>query len=146
MQVEVKIDSSRKETSVVIITPSMTEEVNAIVKMLSDHGPKIITGYKEEKLEILEPDNIIRLYASSGRVFAVTHKGEYTLRLRLYELEERLDPNQFVRISNSEIINLKKVKHFDLNFTGTICAKLSDGTASYVSRRYVPKIKQILMC
>lgn len=146
MQVEVKIDSSRKETSVVIITPSMSEEVNAIVKMLSDHGPKMITGYKEEKLEILEPDNIIRLYASSGKVFAVTCKGEYTLRLRLYELEERLDPNQFVRISNSEIINLKKVKHFDMNFTGTICAKLSDGTASYVSRRYVPKIKQILMC
>ena len=145
MQVEIKIDDSCKETSVVIITPSMTEEISAIVKMLSDHTPKIITGYKDEKLEILESGNIIRLYASSGKVFAVTPKGEYTLRLRLYELEERLDPNQFVRISNSEIINLKKVKHFDLNFTGTICARLSDGTASYVSRRYVPKIKQILM-
>ncbi|MDE6566609.1 MAG: LytTR family transcriptional regulator [Lachnospiraceae bacterium] len=146
MQVEVKIDSSCEDTSVVIITPSMTEEVSAIVKMLSDHSPKIITGHKDEKLEILEQKDLIRIYASSGKVFAVTPKGEYTLRLRLYELEERLDPNHFVRISNSEIINLKKVKHFDLNFTGTICAKLTDGTASFVSRRYVPKIKQLLMC
>ncbi|MDE6851159.1 MAG: LytTR family transcriptional regulator [Lachnospiraceae bacterium] len=146
MQVEVKIDSSCTETSVIIITPAMTEDVHSIVKMLSDHSPRIMTGYKDEKLEILEPDNLIRIYASSGKVFAVTPKGEYTLRLRLYELEERLDPYQFVRISNSEIINLKKVKHFDLNFTGTICARLSDGTASYVSRRYVPKIKEILMC
>lgn len=146
MQVEVKIDSSCEETSVVIITPSMTEEVNTIVKMLSDQSPKIITGHKDEKLEILEQKDLIRIYASSGKVFAVTPKGEYTLRLRLYELEERLDPNQFVRISNSEIINLKKVKHFDLNFTGTICARLTDGTASFVSRRYVPKIKQLLMC
>lgn len=146
MQVEVKIDSSCKETSIVIITPSMTEEVSTIVKMLSDQSPKIITGHKDEKLEILEQKDLIRIYASSGKVFAVTPKGEYTLRLRLYELEERLDPNLFVRISNSEIINLKKVKHFDLNFTGTICARLTDGSASFVSRRYVPKIKQLLMC
>lgn len=146
MQVEVKIDSSCEDTSIVIITPSMTEEVSTIVKMLSDHSPKIITGHKDEKLEILEQKDLIRIYASSGKVFAVTSKGEYTLRLRLYELEDRLDPNHFVRISNSEIINLKKVKHFDLNFTGTICARLTDGTASFVSRRYVPKIKQLLMC
>ena len=87
---------------------------------------------------------MIRVYASSGKVFAVTDKGEYTVRFRLYEIEERLNPNQFVRISNSEIINLKKVNNFDLNFTGTICVELTNGTATYVSRRYVSKIKKIL--
>ena len=78
------------------------------------------------------------------KVFAVTGSGEYILRLRLYELEQRLDKNIFVRISNSEIINLKKVQSFDLSFTGTICVKLSNGTMSYVSRRYVSRIKKIL--
>ena len=63
---------------------------------------------------------------------------------RLYEIEERLNPHQFVRISNSEIINLKRVDNFDLSFTGTICVKLSNGTTTYVSRRYVAKIKKIL--
>ena len=86
MQVEVKIDSSCKETKAVIITSSITEEVDAIVKMLSDHSPKIITGHKDEKLEILDQSDLIRIYASSGKVFAVTPKGEYTLRLRLYAL------------------------------------------------------------
>ena len=79
-----------------------------------------------------------------GRVFAVTDKGEYVLRLRLYEAEGRLDSRRFVRISNSEIINLKKVSCFDLSFTGTICVKLSNHTMSYVSRRYVSKIKKML--
>lgn len=74
----------------------------------------------------------------------MTDKGEYVLRLRLYELEKRLSSCQFVRISNSEIINLKKVSHFDLSFTGTICVKLSNNTTTYVSRRYVSKVKKIL--
>lgn len=87
---------------------------------------------------------MIRIYASSGKIFAVTHKGEYTLRLRLYEIEERLPSHQFVRISNSEIINLKKVNSFDLSYTGTICVKLANGTVTYVSRRYVAKLKKIL--
>jgi len=66
------------------------------------------------------------------------------LRLRLYELEERLRPFSFVRISNSEIINLKRVRSFDLSLVGTICVTLSDGSKAYVSRRYVPKIKEVL--
>lgn len=41
-------------------------------------------------------------------------------------------------------INLKKVRNFDLSLSGTICVTLSDGTATYVSRRYVSKIKKIL--
>ena len=98
----------------------------------------------ESTVEVLEPEELIRIYAASGKVFAVTGKGEYTLRLQLYELEERLSPHQFVRISNSEIIHLKKVVNFDLSFAGTIYVKLSNGTVTYVSRRYVSKIKKIL--
>ncbi len=143
MQLEVKIDSACTEPKVVILTASMTEEVNRILSRLSDQAPQMITGSRDDRLEVIEQADLIRIYASAGKVFAVTHKGEYTLRLRLYEIEERL-PHQFVRISNSEIINLKKVSHFDLSLTGTICVKLADGTVTYVSRRYVSKLKKIL--
>ncbi len=144
MQVEVKIDSSCIEPKVIILTASMTEDVNIILNKLSDYAPQIISGSKDSKIEVIEQADLIRIYASAGKVFAVTHKGEYTLRLRLYELEERLPSHQFVRISNSEIINLKHVNNFDLSFTGTICVKLANGTVTYVSRRYVTKLKKIL--
>lgn len=144
MQIEIKIDSSCKEPKIIIMTDSMTDEVNDIIKKLSEASPQILSGIKDDKLEVLEQADLIRIYANSGKVFAVTDNGEYTLRLRLYELEERLDKNKFVRISNSEIINLKKIKNFDLSFTGTICVKFLNGTVTYVSRRYVAKIKQIL--
>lgn len=144
MQVEIKIDSSCTEPKVIILTDSVTEDVNNIVKKLSEDVPQVISGSKDEKIEVIEEAQLIRVYANAGKIFAVTKKGEYTLRLRLYEIEKRLNPYQFVRISNSEIINLKQVQHFDLSFTGTICVRLSNGTITYVSRRYVPKIKKIL--
>lgn len=144
MRVEVKIDNSCIEPKIIVLTASMTEEVSKIIQKLSDNNPQIITGSKNEKIEVLEQNELIRIYAANSRVFAVTNSGEYLLRLRLYEAEEQLDPNQFVRISNSEIINLKKVKSFDLSFAGTICVELSNGTTTFVSRRYVSKIKKIL--
>ncbi|MBQ7774401.1 MAG: LytTR family transcriptional regulator [Lachnospiraceae bacterium] len=144
MQIEVKIDSTCTEPKVIVQTDRMTEEVEAIIKKLTEAAPQILTGFQGDALEVLEPMDIIRIYANSGKVFAVTQNGEYTLKLRLYELEERLDKNVFVRISNSEIINLKKVKGFDLSFVGTICVKLANDTITYVSRRYVARIKQVL--
>ena len=144
MQVEIKIDDSYIEPKILILTAAMTEDVNLILNKLSENTPQVISGCKNEKIEVIEQEDLIRVYAGSGKVFAVTDKGEYTVRLRLYEIEERLNPNQFVRISNSEIINLKKVNNFDLSFTGTIRVELTNGTAAYVSRRYVSKIKKIL--
>ncbi len=144
MQVEIKIDSSYTDPKIIILTASMTEDVSRIVKTLSENTSQIISGYKDEKIEILDPGDLIRVYANSGKIIAVTNKGEYILRLRLYELEKQLPSNKFIRISNSEIINLKKVNNFDLSFTGTICVKLSNGTTTYVSRRYVAKLKKIL--
>ena len=144
MQVEIQIDTDCKEPKIIILTDKMTNEINALVQKISQAPPQILSGFRNNTLEVLEQTDIFRIYASSGKVIAANANGEYLLRLRLYELEERLDNNQFVRISNSEIINLKKVKNFDLSFTGTICVSFSDGTVTYVSRRYVAKIKQVL--
>lgn len=144
MQIEIKTDDSYIEPKIIILTASITEEINNIVQKLSVDNPRIITGSKNGKIEVLEQNDLIRIFSCNNKVFALTNNGEYLLRFRLYEMEEKLDPSQFVRISNSEIINLKKVKNFDLNFTGTICVKLINETVTYVSRRYVSKIKKIL--
>ena len=140
MQIEIKIDEKCKEPKIIVMTDKMTDEVNAIIKRLSDEQPQVIAGFRDDVVEVLEPSEIYRVFAESGKVFAETNHGEYALRLRLYDAEQRLDS----RISNSDIINLRKVKSFDLSFVGTICITLSNGTVTYVSRRSVAKIKQLL--
>jgi DNA-binding LytR/AlgR family response regulator len=144
VQIEIKIDKNCIEPKIVIMAQSMTEDVKRIVELLSAETPQLLAGFRNDQLEILDPAKVLRLYAQQGKVIAVTESGEYTLRQRLYELEEKLEKDGFIRISNSEIINLKKAKNFDLSLAGSICVRLSDGTITYVSRRYVSKIKQLL--
>ena len=126
MQVEIKIDEQCLEPKIVIVTREVTDEINEIVKSLSCDSHMRIVGFQESCAEILQQENIERVFASDGKVIAQTDTGEYVLRLRLYEAEQRLNRHSFVRISNSEIINLKKVKGFDLlMFHGVMSLKLN---------------------
>lgn len=144
MKIEIEIDKNCLETKLIIVTREITEEVSILKQKLSDEIQHEIVGYFDGYAKFLEQTDIELIYASNGKVYAECNGKEYQLRLRLYEIEEKLNKKSFVRISNSEIVNLKKVEKFNLNLAGTICVLLSNGKSVYVSRRYVSKIKKSL--
>lgn len=144
MKIEVQVDETYPELKVIVQTNKMTDEVEALVRKLSAEDVQLIAGFKDESVVVLDPSEIYRIFAQSGKVLAETDHGTYHLRLRLYEVEELLNKWTFVRISNSDMINLNKVKRFDFSFTGTIYVQLSNGKEVYASRRYVAKIKELL--
>ncbi len=144
MKVDIKINADYQEPLAVIHTAQITDEVNSAVKKLSDTSSDIIMGFRQDDAEILNPNDIYRIYAENQKVLAVTDKGVFQIRMRLYQLENKLAGMKFARISNSEIINLKNTEKFDLSIAGTIRVRLKNGQSTYVSRRYVAKIKEIL--
>lgn len=144
MHVEVKIDENCTDPKIIIVTDKMTDEIGTLVQSLSASYPNVIAGFSGDEVRLLEESEIVRIFAVKQKVYAQTVNREYILRPRLYELEERLDKRLFVRISNSEIVNLKKIVRLDLSMSGTICVELNNQTTTYVSRRYVTKIKQAL--
>ena len=99
MKLEIKIDTAIVEPETVITTSAMTDEVNRVVNYISnlENTSFMITGQKDGKIELLDQENIIRLYAENGKMFAKLDQATYQIRLRLYELEERLDNEKFVR-------------------------------------------------
>ena len=145
MKVEIRKNPLREEPAVIIETPVLTAQVEELARRLEEMDDGTIPGWREERAFLLETARLVCLYAQDKGVYARDERGEvYTLRLRLYELEERLDSRSFVRISHSEIIQLKKVTALDLKLSGTIRMTLRGGIACYVSRRYVKKIKEAL--
>lgn len=142
MKIEVSIDQTCKEPKIVIFTDEVTDEVTGIIRRLSETYSDSLTAFSEKGVELIEYTDVIRFYSESQKVFLQTPQNTYTVRARLYELEEKLDSKIFLRISNSEIVNTKKIRKMDTNLTGTICVHLQGGIETYVSRRYVSKIKQ----
>jgi DNA-binding LytR/AlgR family response regulator len=144
MDVEISIEKERIKTKVVIHTNEVTSEINELVKRLTDYSEPVLIGYQNDEAMLLNLEDIYRIYAQDQKVVAETQKETVYLKFRLYELEERLAGTRLVRISNSEIVNLKKIKSLDLSISGTITMKFDNGEKSFVSRRYVDKIKHYI--
>lgn len=143
MKIEVALDPALSELLVRILTPGETPELAALLRRLEERSP--LTGFRDGAAVPLEPEDILRFYGEDKEIRAQTAAGEiYTVRLRLYELEERLDRRVFLRVSHSEIVNWKRVTALDLSLSGTIRVTLAGGVTTYVSRRYVKKIKEVL--
>lgn len=144
MKCRIEVDQTLAEGEVVIFTPEIDKEILDLKNRIENDSPQVLTGFNEDKLSFIDPDKIIRVYANDKKVFAVMDDREYLLRLALYQVEERLDNNKFIRISNSEIINLEKTREFDLSYVGTISCEMVNGDVCFVSRRSLKKVKEVL--
>lgn len=144
MDVEVKLEPGREELKVILIAGEETEEVRRLAHQLSGLRLDPVPVRQGEETLLLPQGDFLRFFTDGKGVSAQTGEAVYGVRLRLYELEERLDKQRFVRVSNGEIINLDRVTAVDLSLTGTIRMTLDGRVQSFVSRRYVKKIKETL--
>lgn len=145
MKFEVSIDPAYKEPKVIILTDKMTDEISDLMRRLSETYTDAIAVFSDRGVEIVECKDIVRIYAEKQKVFLQTASGIYTVRARLYELEEKLNNQFFVRISNAEIVNMKMITNMDISMTGTIGVFLKGNIKTYASRRYVSKIKKLFV-
>ena len=145
MKVEVQLDPALDEPVIVLRAPAPGGEVEALAEKLRAMVlPRPFTVWQEREPVRVSRAAVLRFFSEDKGVFCQTDMGVYAVRARLYELEEELEGTRFVRVSNSEIVNLDRVTALDLTLTGTIKMTLAGGTVCWVSRRYVKKIKQAL--
>jgi len=144
MKIKLIIDKKYTEPEIHICNEEKNDETVKLVQIVSQAVSTTITGYTDNGMELLTCESIIRIYTENQKIYASTTNGSYRLHQRLFELEELLDGRRFTRISNSEIVNLRKIERMDTSVTGTILMYLQADIRTFVSRRYVTKIKKML--
>ena len=144
MRVDFYQDRELKEPRIIVQAPSRSEEIDELIEIISNISPSPLSGYSDGVLTKLRKDSIIRIYSKEKKVYADTSEGTFLLKSPLYQFEDKL-PNNFVRISNSEIVNSDKILRMDIRLTGTILIHLEGDIETRVSRRYVSKVKEVLM-
>ncbi len=78
--------------------------------------------------------------------YVKVHTGtrEHLLRDSLKSLEERLDPQRFLRVHRSAIVNLDSIQRLEPWFHGEYVVVLRDGTRLHSSRTYSERLRSLL--
>jgi two-component system, LytTR family, response regulator len=99
---------------------------------------------KEAGRQMLLALGEIDLIRADGNYLSFLSKGEeYRRRGTLREIEERLDPAQFVRLNRSEIVRLEAIRELQPWFHGDARVLLKDGSVLTWSRRYRGKVEGV---
>jgi len=139
MKLELNIDEKVKETLVVVSANKIDKEVQNLINYI-EYSLEYLIGIVEDKASIIDIDEIIRVYIEDRKTFVVTLKDTYVVKKKLYEVENMVTRN-FIKISQSEIANIKFIKNLDFSNTGTIVIKYKNSDISYVSRRMIKEFK-----
>ncbi len=115
MEVEIRRNPERVEPVLILEVSEITAETEALAERLRAMDSGILMGWRDGKAYRLEPGALVRFFAQDKEVYAEdAGQAQYLVRKRLYELEDALDKGSFVRISHSEIVNLRRVKALNL--------------------------------
>lgn len=142
MKVELNIDKKFGETIVTISTNKVNDEIQNLVNYIENKEDYFI-GVLGGKVRLLNTEDIIRVYVEDRKVYVVTVEGRFIVRKKLYEVQNTLTKD-FIKISQSEIANIKYIYSLDLGLRGTIVISYKNSDISYVSRRMLKEFKMKL--
>jgi two-component system, LytTR family, response regulator len=95
-----------------------------------------IVFLRVEEIDWVEAaDNYVRIHAG---------RESHLIRETLQSLESRLNPEKFLRIHRSTLVNLDRIRELQPIFHGDYLVKLNDGTELTLSRSYREKLLEPL--
>jgi len=148
MNIQINTNVSKKFEDIVIniTAPEVTKELQLIINNLSNLSitREELVATKNNEIFLIKTKDIIYFYSDDKDVYAKSNNEVYKVKERLYELEEFLPKNKFIRISNSCIINIEKTVSFDASIIGSLIAKMEDNSKQEVSKRRISNIMKFL--
>lgn len=145
MRIKYDIQEKYDEIEIHLCNRERSAELLEVHGLLENILGTKIKVHKNQEHKTLMPAEIIRIYSQNKHVYVRTQNEYYEVNDRIYVLEEMLQDRGFVRISNSELVNARQIEKMDMSYAGTIKMYLKNGDQTYVSRRYMKQIKEVLL-
>jgi len=95
-----------------------------------------------DKILIISEDRIQFIKAEDKYTFIHTDDKEYIIPFTLKELEQRLDPEKFIRVHRAYIVNLGQIASINRWFGGRLLLKMKNQQEITVSLSYTAAFKQ----
>ncbi len=143
------LDQERFKLGVERAVNRMKVEQNNVGELLRNLKTENKTSYdshifvqKSEKLLNLPVEEIVYLEASGDYTILSTKADQFVSSSGIGKLEEILNPEIFIRVHRSTIININNLKEIEKHFNGGMVVKMLNGKSFPVSRTYAKLIRK----
>ena len=144
MKVNLFVSKDIEEPHTDIHTNELTDNITKAMSILeSDDSNDMLAVKKGSDIALLEFDDVFMLRVEDKQVNVYTENGQYLVKKPLYQVEETLS-SDFVRISKTTIVNLRKIERVAPSLKGMMFIQLKNGLKDNISRKYLPDFKNAL--
>ncbi len=144
MKVNLFVSKDIEEPHADIHTNELTDNVTKAISILeSDESNEMLAVRKGSDIALLELSDVYMLRVEEKQVKVYVENSEYLIKKPLYQVEETLN-SDFVRISKTTIVNLKKIERVAPSLKGMMFIELKNGLKDNISRKYLPDFKNAL--
>ena len=139
-------NSNAEKTKVTIEYKEKDEQVNKLIDFVEhlEEVENCFTASADGRIYNISINDILYIETVDRKTFGYTVNEVYELGFKLYEIEARYKLMDYMRISKSCIVNLKKIHSLKPDFGGKILATMENNEKLYISRQYASVLKEKL--
>jgi two-component system, LytTR family, response regulator len=147
-QLERALNKLERMRSGVEPRPEISELLRQITSVLPQPRtyPVRLSSKIGDRIELVDIKRVTHFYANDKLTYAATPKKDFVIDHTIAELENTLDPDRFIRIHRSTIVNLDYVAELYTWFSERMMVRVNDGkdTELTVARDRVKALKERL--
>ena len=136
---------AEKDEGVTISYIEWTKQFEAVENYVLGIGKQITVYGQNKEMRQVNIEDILYFEAVGELVFAYTQQQVYEIKMRLYQVEEKLKSDKMSRASKSLVINLKHIDSVRSALNGRLYAKMTNGEEVLISRQYAKAITSQIM-
>ena len=144
MKVNLFVSRDIDEPYADIHTDELTDNVTKAISILENYESSDMLAVKKgSDIVFLQFEETYMIRVEDKQVKVFTQNEEYLIKKALYQVEEQLN-NDFIRISKTTLINLRKIKRVTPSLKGMMFVELKNGLKDNISRKYLSDFKNAL--
>lgn len=146
MRVEIRLEPDAPEPYAILCVPEWNAEIQGLVQTLEQGAAPagLVVAKRDDKLYVMEPARVELVRTEGGSLQLYDRECErYVVDGSLHEILEKLG-RDFVRISKSAVVNMRRVDNVSTSFSGTMAVVMKNGLEDTISRTYLRDFKRRL--
>lgn len=142
MKINILEDQNINETEIIIKCKQKSEDIDKIIKLLEVDNHLLICK-KDKDIFQVSIDDIMFIESVDEKTFVYLQDIVYENQSKIYELEEKLNNNNFIRISKSCLLNLDFLRSVRAIINGKYEATLLNGEKLVINRSYMNNFRKV---